>query len=120
MGTELITINDEPEVMDQGTSKRLSVKSSYVEGADQVSDDEIEYDPAMAGSWPLNDSPSSLEKDNCLVGTEAAKHSDEIYDPESAKFSPEDDSSSQPSTERNLSITAKMVRLNREIEMQKA
>ena len=104
-----------------GTSKPLSVKSSYVEGADQVSDDEIEYDPATAGSWPLNDSPSSLEKDNCLVGTEAAKHdSDEIYDPESAKFSPEDDSSSQPATDRNLSITAKMVRLNREIEMQKA
>ena len=80
----------------------------------------MQYDPATAGCWPLNDSPS-LEKGASLDGTQAAKHdSEEIYDPESAKFSPEDDSSSQPATDRNLSITAKMVQLNREIEMQKA
>lgn len=47
-------------------------------------------------------------------------NNDEIYDPESASFSSEDDVSIAYSRDRNLSITAKMAKVNKEIEKQKA
>ena len=103
-----------------GRYKDTLGKSSYVEGADQVSDDDIQYDPATAGTWPLNDSPSISEKDTALSDEQKAINNDEIYDPESASFSPEDDVSTPYSQDRNLSITAKMAELNKEIEKQKA
>ena len=109
--------------LSSGTLKRPTIKSSYVEDADQVSDDEIVYDPAMAGTWPLNDSPTNVTKDNALHEMKADKNDDdEIYDPESAKFSPDGDASisSPPLLDSNLSITAKMAQINREIERQKA
>ena len=103
-----------------GRYKDTLGKSSYVEGADQVSDDDIQYDPATAGTWPLNDSPSISEKDTALSDEQKAINNDEIYDPESASFSPEDDVSTPYSRDRNLSIAAKMAEVNKEIEKQKA
>ena len=55
-----------------------------VEGADQVSDDEIPYDPAMAGTLSIGDSPSILGKQTKLHSTTKSHDEEEIYDPESA------------------------------------
>ena len=55
-----------------------------VEGADQVSDDEIPYDPAMAGTLSIGDSPSISGKRTKPHSTRKSHDEDEIYDPESA------------------------------------
>ena len=88
----------------------FTVKSSYVGGTGQVSDDELQYDPAMAGTWPLNDSPTAQENINADKSVPPKnKEDDEIYDPESANFSPEDEPSSSQSPS-NLSMSEKMAR----------
>ena len=95
--------------------------SFCVEGADQVSDEEIQYDPASAGTLPLENIPLMLQKEaRSKHGTKPENDENEIYDPESARFSPEEDTPSPPSHEHKLSITAKMEKLNREIEKEKA
>merc|ERR1719322_630554 len=80
----------------------------------------MQYDPAMAGTWPLNDSPTSQENINADKSVlQKNKEEDEIYDPESANFSPEDEPSSSQSPS-NLSMSEKMARINQQIEREKA
>ena len=85
-----------------------------------MSDDEMQYDPAMAGTWPLNDSPTAQENINADKSVpQKNKEDDEIYDPESANFSPEDEPSSSQSPS-NVSMSEKMARINQQIEREKA
>ena len=84
-----------------------------------MSDEEIQYDPAMAGTWPLSDSPSAQESNNAGESLPENDRGDEIYDPESANFSPENEQSSSQ-TLSDLSLSAKMAKINKQIEREKA
>ena len=75
----------------------------------------------MAGTWPLNDSPASQEKNNVTeYSKELVNAEEEIYDPESANFSPEEEQTTSSINDPKLSMSAKMARINQQIEKEKA